>query len=173
MIKDGKIFGKINIIDFLIILIVTLAIAGVTLVKSGKFATSSKAITKIAPVNFDVVIRGQKLSKDDKIFINGEKTFITIRNVPYTSLIIKKAERTRWQTVIPDPKNPLKAISVDDPSAPYTYNFFVTLEDTATVTGDGPVIGGNKIKIGLPVTLEGYNYRLTGVVSDVRVLDKK
>ena len=75
-----------------------------------------------------------------------------------------------WKTVIPDVNNPGKALAVVDPTAPYTYNFLVTLTDKATITADGPVIGGNKIKTGLLVTLEGYKYRLNGVVSDVRVL---
>lgn len=170
MIKDGKLFGKINIIDFIAGLLVLLAIAGLILVKSGIFKTSANMIKKEAMIQFDVVIRGLKLSKYEQIFKPGEKTFITIRNVPYTSLEIVKANMTPWQTVIPDPKNPSKAIAVNDPAETSTYNFLVTLKDKALLTSDGPVIGGNKIKTGLSVTLEGYKYRLNGAVSDVRVL---
>ena len=32
-------------------------------------------------------------------------------------------------------------------------------------------MGGNKIKVGLPITLEGANYRFTGSVSDIQVVD--
>lgn len=170
MLKNGKLFGIINIIDLSIILLVLLAISGLVLVKSGRFVTSHQVIQKQGIIEFDIVIRGQKLSKPDKLFLAGQKTFITIRNVPYTALEIIKVIRTPWQTVIPDPKNPSKAISVADPSEPYTYNFLVTVKDKATLTNDGPVIGGNKIKIGLPVNLEGFKYRLYGTVSDVRVI---
>jgi hypothetical protein len=168
MTKRGKFFGIFNIIDLFIIFIMFLGILGLFLVKSGKFKTSSKVIKKEAIIEFDTVIRGQKLSRNENLFNAGEKTFITIRNVPYTSLKIIKAEKTNWQTVIPNPKNPSKAIAVDDPSEKHTYNFLITVEDKALITDDGPVIGGNKIKIGLPVSLEGYNYRVYGVVSDVR-----
>lgn len=170
MFKNGKLFGRINFIDLCIVLFVLLAGTGLYLVKSGKFVTSDNMIQKEGPIEFDVVIRGQKLSKDEPIFKDSQKTFITIRNVPYTSLKIVKSDRTPWQTFIPDPKNPSKVIAVTDPTAPYTYNFLVTLRDNATITNDGPVIGGNKIKIGLPVVLEGFKYRFSGIVSDVRVV---
>ena len=39
----------------------------------------------------------------------------------------------------------------------------------AKITKDGAVVGGNKIKVGLPVTLEGMAYKLNGIISDVRV----
>ena len=43
------------------------------------------------------------------------------------------------------------------------------MKDDAIITDDGAVIGGNKIKIGLPIIMEGFKYRINGVVSDVRV----
>ncbi|MDD3013777.1 MAG: DUF4330 domain-containing protein [Candidatus Gastranaerophilales bacterium] len=170
MIKDGKIFGKFNILDLSIIVVILLTITGLLLVKTGKFTTSSKIIKKEAMIEFDVVLRGVKLSNDKMIFKTGNKSFITIRNVPYTSLGIINVIKTSQQTVLPNPVNPSKAISVNDPSEPYTYNFTVTLKDKALITNDGPVIGGNKIKIGLIVTLEGADYRLNGLVSGLRVL---
>jgi len=170
MIKDGKIFGKFNILDLSIIVIVLLAITGLLLVKTGKFTTSSKVIKKQAMIEFDVVLRGVKLSNDKMIFKTGDKSFITIRNVPYTSLGILNVIRTPLQTVIPDPKDPSRALAVVDSAEPYTYNYTVTLKDKALITDDGPVIGGNKIKIGLIVTLEGADYRLNGLVSGLRVL---
>ena len=56
---------------------------------------------------------------------------------------------------------------VDDLTSPFNYDFLVTLEDDAKITKDGAVVGGNKIKIGLPVTLEGVDYKLNGVVSNI------
>ena len=169
MIKNGKLFGYINIIDLTIISIILLAIAGLVLVKSGRFSTSANVIKKEAMIEFDVVVRGLKQSTAENLLKPKEKTFITIRNVPYTALEIVKASVESWKTVMPNPKDPSKAIAVNDPAEPYTYNYLVTLKDKAQVTDDGPVIGGNKIKIGLNVTLEGFKYRLNGFVSDVRV----
>lgn len=56
---------------------------------------------------------------------------------------------------------------VDDLTSPFNYDFLVTLEDDAKITKDGAVVGGNKIKIGLPVTLEGVDYKLNGIVSNI------
>jgi hypothetical protein len=106
------------------------------------------------------------------LFKAGNKSFITIRNVPYTSLKIIKVFRSPLQIVLPDPANPSKAVAVTDLAEPYTYNFTVTLKDKAFITNDGPVIGGNKIKIGLIVTLEGSDYRLNGLVSGLRILPR-
>ena len=44
------------------------------------------------------------------------------------------------------------------------YDVVVTLTDNAKITKDGAVVGGNKIKIGLPITLEGADYKFTGSV---------
>ena len=60
---------------------------------------------------------------------------------------------------------------VEDISQAFLYDMVVTLIDpSAKITKDGAVVGGNKIKIGLPVTLEGPSYKLNGTVSDVRIL---
>lgn len=171
MLKDGKLFGKINIVDLLVVIIIFLGALGLYLVKSGKFLTSSKVNLGTKEVHFDVVLRGMKLSKESNVFKAGEKSFITIRNVPYTKLIIVKSEKSKWQTPLPNPKNLTESVAAVDPTTPYTYNFLVTLKDKAIITPDGPVIGGNKIKMGLPIELEGYNYKFGGIVSDVRVID--
>ena len=171
MLKDGKLFGKINIIDLLVIVFVVLGLLGIYLVKSGKFLTSSKVNLGTKDVQFDVMMRGIKLSKDSNILKEGEQSFITIRNVPYTKLTILKVIKTNWQTPMPNPKDLSQSIAATDPTTPYTFNFLVTLKDSAIITPDGPVIGGKKIKIGLPIELEGYNYKFGGIVSDVKVID--
>lgn len=170
--KDGKICGKINIADLLIVIFVVLGLLGIYLVKSGKFLTSSQVNLGTKEVKFDVMMRGIKLSKDINVLKAGDKSFITIRNVPYTKLEIVNVQQTAWQTLLPNPKNPSEGIAITDPTTPYTYNFLVTLKDTATITPDGPVIGGNKIKMGLPIELEGNKYKFSGIVSDVSISNK-
>ena len=62
-------------------------------------------------------------------------------------------------------------IVVEDEAQPDLYDVVVTLTDTAKITKDGAVVGGNKIKLGLPITLEGADYKFTGSVSDIKVID--
>lgn len=171
MMKHGKLFGIINIVDFIIILIVLTALLAIFMLKSARFSTSTSIIQKEGIINFDVILRGIKVSEKEEILNNNAKTFLTIRNVPYNSLQIINVEKERWKTIVPNPKDASKVIAVDDPSEPYVFNYLVTLKDKAILTKDGPVIGGNKIKIGLPITLEGFNYRLNGIVSSVKVVE--
>ena len=57
---------------------------------------------------------------------------------------------------------------VDDESAPLQYDYLVKVVDSAKITKDGDaVVGGNKVKIGIPITLEGAKYKLNGVISNV------
>ena len=59
-------------------------------------------------------------------------------------------------------------ITVDDETAPYNYDYLVTVVDSAKITKDGDtVVGGNKVKIGIPITLESAKYKLNGVISNV------
>ena len=66
-----------------------------------------------------------------------------------------------------------KVLVVDDVSQAYMYDIIVTLTDTAKITKDGAVVGGNKIKMGLPITLEGKTYKLVGAVSNVDILSDR
>ena len=60
----------------------------------------------------------------------------------------------------------------DDVSQAYLYDVAVTLTDTAKITKDGAVVGGNKVKIGLPITLEGRDYKFTGTVADIQIMNE-
>ena len=100
-----------------------------------------------------------------------EKTFISIRNVPYSDLMITSVKAEKRKIVLPvlNTRNTKTVIVVEDVSQPNVYDAIVTLKDTAKITKDGAVVGGNKIKIGLPITLEGADYRLNGTVSNIQV----
>ena len=101
----------------------------------------------------------------------GEKTFISIRNVPYSDLDIVDVKADRRKIVLPTFNSKQVVIVVDDLSQPDLYDVVVTLTDKAKITKDGAVGGGNKVKLGLPITLEGAEYKFTGTVSDIKVVD--
>lgn len=165
-------FKKLNAIDYVVIALIVLIVLGVFFINRAKVSPTAEVLYNKKKIHFDVVLRGKQITGNSDIFKKDEDVFITIRNVPYTKLKIKKAEKTKLEVAIPNIKSPDKALFVEDETAPYAYNYLVTVEDEASITEDGPVIGGNKIKIGLPISLEGFNYRLNGVVSDVRILNK-
>jgi len=154
-ILKRKFWGILNIFDIAIIAFILVSILAFFLVNKGFMSKAGQEINNKKDVEFDVLFVNTKLSKTDEIFVPGEKTFITIRNVPYTGLEIVKSLKTQ----LPE----------DEEAYPYAFNYLVTVRDKAALTEDGPVIGGNKVKIGLPVTLEGVDYTLKGVVTDVRI----
>ena len=80
-----------------------------------------------------------------------------------------KADRRK--IVLPTMSSKKVSIVVEDVSQPDLYDVVVTLTDVAKITKDGAVVGGNKLKMGLPITLEGSNYKFTGSVSDIKVID--
>lgn len=173
MIKNGKVFGKVNIIDFAVLIAVVMLILGIFVNKIGFFKPIAKVSKGTMPIEFTITTRAYDITSERELFNVGEKTFITIRNVPYTEL-----------EVIDVKKEPIKEMffNYDRPEVPYLINnvayphraqYIITVKDTAQITNDGAVVGGNKIKIGLPVDLEGFNYRLGGSVSDVKIIEEQ
>ncbi len=164
-----NILGKFNIVDIIIIVGVVIALfVGVFTVKHFR-QTADKQIEATSEITFQVFLRGVTVTGEEFPIKAGEKTFITIRNVPYTELSVNGVAYTPRQTAVASQKNEKQYVLVNDPAQPSIFDAVVSVTDTAKITKDGAVVGGNKIKIGLPVTLEGENYKFNGTISDVRV----
>lgn len=169
MDKFLNILKKLRPIDIIIIFIILIALIAGAATVSGKRATSSKQIEASTKVDIEVYFRGVVVTSNNSPFEIGDETFITIRNVPYTKLKITNINYDRKKVMLPVGSG---YQVVDDVTSPFNYDFLVTVEDDAKITKDGAVVGGNKIKIGLPVTLEGVDYRLNGIVSNISVSKK-
>lgn len=153
--------------DYIIIIIVILAALVTFLVVKGKNkAISSLPVEAEQKIEFTVAIKGATISSDEDIIKEGENAFLTIRNVPYKELKVVSVERNRKQIVL-SAGNEKQFIVTDDVSSPNQYDYLITLEDDAKITEDGAVVGGNKIKIGIPVVLENFKFKLGGVVSAI------
>ncbi len=159
---------KFGLVDLIIILGVIIAlVVGVYTAKHFR-QTADKQIEATSPITFQVFLRGVTVTGEEFPVKADDKTFITIRNVPYTELNVIDEKSEPRQTFSPAAKNLL----VPDPAQPAIYDAIVTITDTAKITKDGAVVGGNKIKMGLPVTLEGEKYKFNGTISDVRVTNE-
>ncbi len=162
---------KFKIVDIIIILFVIIALGVGYYTYKGYRQTADKQIEATSKVLFKVYMRGVTFSGDKLPISKGDKTFISIRNVPYSDLEIVDVKADRRKIVIPGFNNKKVVIVVEDVSQPDLYDVVVTLTDTAKITKDGAVVGGNKIKMGLPITLEGPEYKFTGSVSDIKIVD--
>lgn len=158
-----------NLVDIIIILGVIVAlIVGIMTTKHFR-QTADKQIEATSAITFQVFLRGVTVTGEEFPIKPEDKTFITIRNVPYTELNVLKVSSEARQTAIASQKAKEQYILINDPAQPAIYDAVITISDTAKITKDGAVVGGNKIKMGLPVTLEGESYKFNGTISDVRV----
>lgn len=164
-----NIFGKFNLVDLIIVLGVIAALAVGFFTMKHFRQTADKQVEATSPVVFQVYLRGVTVTGEDFPIEKGAKTFITIRNVPYTELKVADVTSSPRKAAISSAKAVEQYILINDPAQPALYDAIVTVFDTAKITKDGAVVGGNKIKMGLPVTLEGENYKFNGTISDVRV----
>ncbi len=154
---------KINIVDFLFFVTVACCITGFLFAKAEK-TPLNKIIKGKENIAIEILLPDVH-SPNNNFFKEGDKAAITIRNRPYTKLTIIKTEYKPKLITIPVLNGTVKTI--EDPARKNTKDYFVTLSDTALKTSDSYVIGGNKIKAGNQIELEGFNYRLTGKVINV------
>lgn len=159
------------LVDVIIVLLIIAAL-GVGYFTYNHFRqTADKQIEKTSKIAFQVFLRGVTITGKENPIKVGDTTFISIRNVPYTDLKIVNSVIDTKKVVMPTGSNP-PFILVQDFSQIFMYDIIVTVVDEAKITKDGAVVGGNKIKMGLPITLEGKNYKFNGTVSDLQILSE-
>lgn len=156
--------SKINLLDLLLILTVVLSITGYTLAQAQKLPVN-KLIQNKEKIAIEIFVPDIFTNNNDEIFKVKEKTALTIRNRPYTKLTILKIESKPKLITLTNNIGTYKTIV--DPTKVNFKDYYITLTDTALKTSDAYVIGGNKIKIGNQVELEGFNYRVSGKVINV------
>ncbi len=163
---------KLKPFDYVLIAgVIILAIVFVLVLAHKNKIFSKSPVEATKKIAFQVLMRGVTFTDTYVPMQIGDEAFITIRNVPYTKLQIVDFAYQPKKIVISS-NNPEKPFAiVDDFSMPYQYDFLVTLIDDAKITKDGPVVGGNKLKIGLPIVLEGFNYRWSGTVANIKILE--
>ncbi|MBE7710207.1 MAG: DUF4330 domain-containing protein [Cyanobacteria bacterium SIG32] len=169
MEKFTSLLKQVRPVDIIIIVGVIIALIVGYFTFTNVRQTADKQIEATSKIRFDVFVRGVTLTGEGLPMKKNEKTFISIRNVPYSELDIIDVKSDRKKTVLPT-FNSKKVIVVEDVSQANLYDIVITLEDMAKITKDGAVVGGNKIKMGLPITLEGEDYRFNGIVSDLKLV---
>ena len=168
-----NLFKNLKKIDMIIVISAILILLFACFSYLGVKKIGKTPVQKEQKIAIQVFFRNIIITDTHNPFEVGEKAFITIRNVPYTSLNIIAAQGAEKKTVIPSTKNRKGYIVVPDVTLPLQYDFLITLEDTVKVTDEGEyVVGGNKLKTGLPIVLEGKDYRFNGVISSIQEIDE-
>lgn len=158
------------LVDIIIVLLVAAALVAGYLTFNHFRQTADKQIEKTSKIAFQVFLRGVTLTGNENPIKVGDTTFISIRNVPYTDLKVVDSKIDTKKILISTPGAKMPVTLVQDFSQIFMYDIIVTVVDNAKITKDGAVVGGNKIKMGLPITLEGKDYKFNGTVSNVVIL---
>ena len=166
-------FKKIKKLDIIILICIILIGTFAYFAKFNTHKIGKNPVQREQKVAIQVFFKNLIISDNKIPFKISEKAFITIRNVPYTSLNIVNVNYDEKKAIIPT-RSKQGYMVVPDVTLPLQFDFLVTLEDTVKVSQEGEyVVGGNKLKIGLPIVLEGKDYRFNGVISSIKEINSQ
>jgi len=163
--SQGKLFGKVNIIDFSFAIILVAMLAGIGWVAKGN-SPLNKVVKARGTAEVTIAIRGVRVL-DPSIFKVGEKAFLTIRNQRYAPVEVVKT--TMRERKIPLLNSKDQIVALPDPTAPEIKDVDLVFKDQAEVTDEGVVMGGYHLKVGNTVELDAFGYRLNGSIMFVKM----
>lgn len=170
--SQGRLFGKVNILDLGAGLVILMVIAGIFLFPGTSGSSVAQLGGQTKPVEVDVMVRGLTVS-DPKALLQAVQTSgkanVIIRNQPYGQLDVVGLKELPRTVAVPQPDGSVKAEDDPRPELDYTVDMMVTLRGNAQITDDGPVLGNSKVKVGTPMELEGLTYRFNAPVVGVRI----
>lgn len=169
----GRLFGKVSLLDLGALAVILLVIAGIFLVPNTSGTSTIAQIANTKPIEVDAIVRGLSI-RDPQILLaeldRTKKANIIIRNQPYGQVDVKSVRQLPRTLVMPQPDGSAKEVP-DPRSDSYSTDLLMTLGGKAQITKDGAVLGNNKIKIGTPIQLEGFNYDFNASIIDIRIQD--
>lgn len=155
--EKGKVFGIINIIDLIILLLIVLVGAGAAY----KF-THKTAQGEIKTVEFEVMVPcvrpelAEAVKVGDKMVQGGSYTPVTVKSVdikPGLSVNLNAQGH--------------KVISYD----PYMKDVFVVNEGKVNISSATITMGGQEIRIGKDYYVKSRDYELKGTIMKITVKD--
>lgn len=170
--SKGRLFGKVSILDLGAASVILLVVVGIFFFPGSGSVAQVGTTTK--PIEVDLLVRGLNLRNPQALLSSpqglkaGEKANIIIRNQPHGNLEIKSVKSLPRTALVPQPDGSVKAL-VDPRTDQYSTDMLLTVGGKAQITDNGPVLGNSKLKIGIPIELEGFNYDFNAIVIDVRI----
>lgn len=160
---QGKLWGRINIIDLSLMIIVVAALSGFAYIFMGQSPLEQK-IQATGEASVTIAIRGARV-QDATIFKVNEKVFLTIRNQRYEPVVISAIDMMPRKTVFLNSKD--QPVIIEDISSPEIKDIDITFTHGAEVTDEGVIMGGHHMKVGNSVELDAFGYRFNGSIMKV------
>ncbi|MEO0853193.1 MAG: DUF4330 domain-containing protein, partial [Cyanobacteria bacterium J06648_11] len=167
--RQGRLFGKVSVLDLGALAVVLVAIFAVFLFPNDPSAGIPLPGTSrtTEPVEVDMVVRGISTRSTD-IFKAGEKANVIIRNQPYGQVEIVNVEDVTRRVPVVFPDGTLERVEGEDE---YRADVVLTIGGQARVTNDSIILGNTPVKVGVPLEVETFDYLLRGSVMNVRRLE--
>ena len=148
-------------------LVALVALAGV--IWSPKLSNAvARATGSLQPVKVSVDVK-HLYSSDPEALLQSARdegsTSIVVRNQPAGQVRLIRVDDITRRLVAVQPDG--EVVEAEDPNLAQARYVRFQLEADAESNSSGVVIGGTKLKVGVPVELEGRLYRLNGIVSGV------
>jgi hypothetical protein len=172
--SKGRLFGKFSILDLGAALIILLVGIGIFVVP-GTTGSSSIAQAPTQPIEVDVIVRGLSVKNPESFvdeFRQLQKTNVVIRNQPAGAVEVKNVNPLPRNILVTQPDGSVKYMPDPRPESAYSQDMILTLGGNAQVNETGAVLGGQKVKIGTLIELEGKDYNFNTSVIDVRFSKK-
>jgi hypothetical protein len=172
--RQGRLFGKISILDIGAALVILASVLGIFLIPAGNSSSPVVGGAKNEAAEIDVVVRGLNVLNPEKLeqdFQPGKKLSFVIRNQPTTSPVeIQSVKFLERLLAMSQPDGSVKAIKDPRPDS-FSVDMLVTVKGQGQATEGGFTIGGTKVKIGSSVEVDQKNYNFNASVVDVRYGD--
>ncbi|MEN9218608.1 MAG: DUF4330 domain-containing protein [Gloeomargarita sp. DG_2_bins_126] len=165
--QQGRLAGKISIIDLAALAVVVFVLVGIFLVPGGTGSVAQVGASR--PVEIDLIVRGLSIARPEDLIKPGDKANFIVRNQPSGTVEIKNLTIFPPQVEVPQPDGSVKFLEDHRSQTRFLRDMVITLGGRAQVADGGAVLGNSKIKVGVPVELEGAQYNLRGSVMDLRV----
>jgi hypothetical protein len=165
--ERGRLFGKVSLLDVGAAVVLLVAIVAVLLVP-GRQAGSVVQVGQgsAQTIEVDMIVRGISSRSLDS-FEAGSQADLIIRNQPYGQVEVYEIEDVTRTVPLMLPDGTVEQFP--DPEA-YRRDLVLRLRGQGRTTESGVVLGNNRVKIGVPLELETFDYNLRGTVMEVRVV---
>lgn len=161
----GRIFGIVSLLDLGAALIILMVVVGIFVLPGGS-GKSILAQANAASIELTAIVRGLNVLDPQVVLdeFKAERTNIIIRNQPAGQVEVINVQELPRNLAIPQPDGSVKSLPDPRPEANYSRDMLLTLKGKGDFTATGMVLGGQKVKIGTVLELEGKNYNFNASV---------
>ncbi|TVQ44215.1 MAG: DUF4330 domain-containing protein [Gloeocapsa sp. DLM2.Bin57] len=167
--RQGRLFGKISIIDLGAALVILLVLIGIFVVPGPTGSVAQIAANQ--PIEVDLLVRGLGVNNIEQLFSEFQEqpqANVVIRSQPAGQVEIKAAKELERTVSVPQPDGTVLALPDPRPEIVIIRDLLITIAGEGQVNNEGAILGKQKVRIGTSIELDGRTYNFNGTVIEVR-----